>query len=209
LTKRPVNNLLALAVLAYLTQRPMHPYELSRTLRDNGDARSIRFTHGSLYMVVGQLARAGLITPAGTGREGQRPERTLYALTDAGHAELREWMRDLVREPQHEYPHFIAALSLIGALHPDDVTVLLRERLNRLGQQRADAQAVIASAHQAGVHPLFLIEEEYRITLLDAEVAFVERFLQKITGPATDWAADWAAFHAMHPSAQRLTQEGQ
>ncbi len=59
---RKVANLLALAVLAYLTQRPMHPYELSRTLRDNGDARSIKFNHGSLYMVVGQLAKAGFIT---------------------------------------------------------------------------------------------------------------------------------------------------
>ena len=59
--KRKVSNLLALAVLSYLTQRPMHPYELSRTLREHDDARSIKFNHGSLYMVVGQLARAGFI----------------------------------------------------------------------------------------------------------------------------------------------------
>ena len=52
---------LALAVLSYLTVKPMHPYELSRTLRDNDDVRSIKFNHGSLYMVVGQLARAGFI----------------------------------------------------------------------------------------------------------------------------------------------------
>ena len=60
--KRKVGNLLALAVLSYLTQRPMHPYELSRTLRENGDARSIKFNHGSLYMVVGQLAMTGTLT---------------------------------------------------------------------------------------------------------------------------------------------------
>jgi hypothetical protein len=41
--KRKVGNLLALSVLAYLTQRPMHPYELGRTLCDHGDARSIKF----------------------------------------------------------------------------------------------------------------------------------------------------------------------
>ena len=71
---RKVGNLLALAVLSYLTQGPMHPYELSRTLRDNGDARSIRFNHGSLYMVVQQLARAGFIAAQETSRDGQRPE---------------------------------------------------------------------------------------------------------------------------------------
>jgi hypothetical protein len=57
--KRKVGNLFALAVLSYLTQRPMHPYELGRTLRDHGDERSIKFNHGSLYMVVQQLERAG------------------------------------------------------------------------------------------------------------------------------------------------------
>src|SRR5205809_972431 len=57
--KRKVGNLLALAVLAYLSRAPMHPYELSRTLRDNGDARSIKFNHGSLYMVV-QLLHRGI-----------------------------------------------------------------------------------------------------------------------------------------------------
>jgi DNA-binding PadR family transcriptional regulator len=46
--KRKVGNLLALAVLSYLSKAPMHPYELSRTLRDNDDVRSIKFNHGSL-----------------------------------------------------------------------------------------------------------------------------------------------------------------
>ena len=81
--KRKVGNLLALAVLSYLSQQPMHPYELGRSLREHGDDRSIKFNHGSLYMVIGQLARAGFITEQETSRAGQRPERTVYALTDA------------------------------------------------------------------------------------------------------------------------------
>src|SRR5919202_2971805 len=130
--RRKVGNLLALAVLAYLTQRPMHPYELSRTLRENGDARSIKFNHGSLYMVVQQLAKAGFVAAQETTREGQRPERTVYALTDAGRAELRDWLRALVEQPEYEYPHFVAALSLIATLHPREVVELLMTRLERL-----------------------------------------------------------------------------
>ena len=86
--KRKVGNLLALAVMSLLSQRAMHPYELGRSLREHGDDRSIKFNHGSLYMVVGQLARAGFITEQETSRGGQRPERTVYALTDAGRDEL-------------------------------------------------------------------------------------------------------------------------
>src|ERR687893_3270014 len=140
---RKVGNLLALAVLSYLSQAPMHPYELGRTLREHGDARSIKFNHGSLYMVFQQLERAGFVTAQETTREGQRPERTVYALTDAGRRELRDWLRDLVEEPQHEYPHFVAALSLIAALPPGEVVELLGRRLRRLGEQRAEVRGLV------------------------------------------------------------------
>jgi len=193
--KRQVGNLLALAVMSYLSQQPMHPYELGRTLREHGDARSIKFNHGSLYMVVGQLARAGYITELETSRAGQRPERTVYALTDAGRAEFRDWLRDLVAEPQYEYPHFVAALSLIAALPPSDVLPLLRRRLDRLAEARAEIRSLIDATLAQGVPELFLIEEEYRLALLDAEISFVEQFIDKITDSRTGWGGAWAQFH--------------
>jgi DNA-binding PadR family transcriptional regulator len=194
--RRKRDNLLGLAVLGYLTQRPMYPYELSRTLRDNDDARSVKFSHGSLYMVVGQLAKAGLITEQETNRDGQRPERTLYAITDAGRIEFREWLGQLVAEPRHEYPHFVAALSLIAALPPDQVVELLTARHTRLAEQRSEAQDVIDRALAGELHPLFLIEEEYRMAMLDAERAFVAGFIDKITNPETGWGPLWAQFHS-------------
>jgi DNA-binding PadR family transcriptional regulator len=193
--KRKVGNVLALAVLSYLVQRPMHPYELSRTLRDNGDDRSIKFNHGSLYMVVQQLARAGFIAEQETNRDGQRPERTVYALTDAGRAELRDWLRELVAEPEHEYPHFVAALSLIAALPPSEAVPLLRFRLIRLGEQRTEIHALTDKALADGVPGLFLVEEDYRLALLDAEITFVAHFIERITDPATGWGPMWAQFH--------------
>jgi DNA-binding PadR family transcriptional regulator len=192
---RKVGNLLALAVLAYLTQGPMHPYELGRLLRDNDDTRSIKFNQGSLYMVVQQLARAGFIVEQETSRDGLRPERTVYALTDTGRRELRDWLRELVGEPQHEYPQFVAALSLIAALPPAEVVELLHRRTRQLAEQRAGIRDLIDGTLARGVHPLFLVEEEYRLDLLDAESAFVERFIERITHPETGWAGPWAELH--------------
>ncbi|WP_433262099.1 PadR family transcriptional regulator [Actinosynnema sp. CS-041913] len=191
-SKRKVGNLLALAVLSYLVRQPAHPYELSRMLREHGDARSIKFTHGSLYMVVGQLAKAGFIAEHETSREGHRPERTVYALTPAGRAELRDWLRELVAEPRHEYPQFVAALSLIGALPPDEVVELLTGRLARLAEQRVEIRGLI---DDTDVHPLFLVEEEYRLALLDAEAAFVRGFIERIEHPDSGWGPMWAEFH--------------
>lgn len=194
--KRKVRNLLALAVMSYLTQRPMHPYELSRTLRANGDDRSIKFNHGSLYMVVGQLERAGFIAAQETSREGQRPERTVYALTDEGRLEHAAWMRELVSEPQHEYPSFVAALSLIAALAPADVVELLQTRLSRLRDERAHTRALIDETVENGVHPLFLIEEEFRISQLDAEIVFVASFIERIADSNADWRQTWDGMRA-------------
>jgi DNA-binding PadR family transcriptional regulator len=193
--KRKVGNLLALAVLSYLVRQPMHPYELARSLRENGDDRSIKFNHGSLYMVVQQLAKAGFITEVETTREGQRPERTVYALTDAGRQELRDWLRELVEQPQHEYPHFVAALSLIAALPPGEVVQLLRTRLRRLADQRTEIRTMVDATLAQNVHPLFLVEEEYRLTMLAAESSFVEGFIDRITHPQTGWGRLWAQFH--------------
>jgi DNA-binding PadR family transcriptional regulator len=193
--KRKVGNLLALAVLSYLSSRPLHPYELGRLLREHGDERSIRFNHGSLYMVVGQLEKAGFVVAQETTREGQRPERTVYAVTDAGLEELHDWLRALVEEPEHEYPHFVAALSLIAALPPAEVVDLLRARLTRLRDEAAETRRLVAETLEGGVHPLFLVEEDYRVTLLDAEIGFVERFIDRITDPEDGWQGPWAAFH--------------
>jgi DNA-binding PadR family transcriptional regulator len=193
---RRVRNLLALAVLSYLSRAPMHPYELGRTLRQNGDERSIKFTHGSLYMVVGQLEKAGFVAAQGTGREGLRPERTVYAITDAGRAELHDWLRELVEEPQHEYPGFVAALALIGALAPDEAVALLRRRLERLDGQRAEIRELVDRTVAGGVHPLFLVEEEYRVALLDADARFVGGLIERITDSKDGWAPLWAQFHA-------------
>jgi DNA-binding PadR family transcriptional regulator len=198
MARRKVGNLLALAMLVYLAQRPMHPYELGRMLRDNGDERSIKFNPGSLYMVVGQLARAGLIVEQGTSRDGQRPERTVYALTEAGQAEVHDWMRELVEAPEHEYPHFVAALSLIAALPPAEVVELLGARLRRLAEMRAEIRGHADGVVARGVHPLFLVEEEYRIAILDAEASFVRWFIGQIEG---GWGEPWAAMRGEHDQA--------
>lgn len=195
-TKRKVSNLLALAVLSYLSQRPMHPYELSRTLRDNGDARSIKFNHGSLYMVVQQLEKAGYVAVQETNREGQRPERTVYALTETGQVALHEWLSALIRTPVKEYPQFEAALSLLPVLPPEAVLPLLEERLARLDAEIARRRAAHERALAQGVERLLLIEGEYHLALLAAERQWVAGFLTELRAGQFPFLTQWRAWHA-------------
>ena len=123
--KRKVANPLALAVLVLLYERPMHPYEMAATLRERRKEESIKLRYGSLYTVIELLVRAGFITEKKTMRQGNRPERTVYAISKAGEAEMRSWMRELLSTPSKEYPQFEAGLSLLPALPPHEVTDVL------------------------------------------------------------------------------------
>lgn len=194
-TSRQVSNLLGLAVLTYLTQRPMHAYELHRQLKDNDAATTFKLSYGALYSVVRQLERAGLITEAATGRTGNLPRHVQYQLTEAGRAEIGDWMRELLTQPRHEYPAFAAALSLIVVLAPPEVQALLETRLERLATIRASIARTRDDAVTDGVHPVFLLEDDYRLTLLDAETRFVHQLLSTMTEPGTGWADPWTAYH--------------
>ena len=129
--KRPANAL-SLAVLTLLFEKPMHPYEMSTTLRHRSKEESIRLNYGSLYAVVESLRKKGLIAARETLREGNRPERTVYELTDDGATAMREWLSEMLRDPTPQFTDFEAALSLMGAIPPDEALALLKLRLKAL-----------------------------------------------------------------------------
>lgn len=192
--RRVISNPLALAVLAYLAERPMHPYELGKLFTARNQQESIRYRHSSLYMVVEQLRRAAFVVPVETQRESRRPERTIYALTEAGRAELQGWMRELVATPVKEYRQFEAALSLIVVLPPATVRGLLDDRLGAL---TAEADRIRARIEASDVDPIFLVEHEYRLALLDAEREFVRGLAERIEGAGhTGFGRFWREFHA-------------
>src|SRR5688500_2135046 len=111
---RKVRNLLALALLGVLSERPMHPYEMASVLRERAKDTSMKIQWGSLYTVVQNLEKHGFVRATETTRQGGRPERTVYTITEAGQAELVDWLSELVERPQYEHNSFEAALSLVG-----------------------------------------------------------------------------------------------
>jgi DNA-binding PadR family transcriptional regulator len=179
--RRKVSNPLALAVLAHLVMGPMHPYELGKQLKDTGKDRNIKFNRGSLYMVVEQLRKAGFVAEQETVKDTQRPERTIYALTGTGREELHDWMRELVRDPAHEYPQFGVALSLISVLDPVESVELLKARADALTKDLDETRAMVGKATADGVQWIFLVEEEYRMSLVEAELRLVEKLTAELS----------------------------
>jgi DNA-binding PadR family transcriptional regulator len=184
------SNPLALAVLALLFERPMHPYEMGLLLKQRHKGDSIKLRYGSLYTVIEHLLSRNFIAARETTREGRRPERTVYEITPAGRDELNVWMADLIGQPVKEYPRFEAALSLLPVLPPDEALSLLRHRLHVIEQSTAALAALIAGINAQNFPGLFLIENEYRLALLKAEQTFVAELIGRIEsgwGPLDLW----------------------
>src|SRR5260370_35812884 len=96
---------------------------------------------GSLYTVVKTLAKHGFLDVVGTSRQGARPERTVYQITEAGRQEMLDWTRELLSTPEPEHPKFAAGLSVQMILSPDEVIALLRARLGSLEEAIAARRA--------------------------------------------------------------------
>jgi DNA-binding PadR family transcriptional regulator len=183
-------------VLACVIERPMHPYEMAATLRERAKEDSIRLNYGSLYGVVEALARDGLIEPQETERAGRRPERTIYAATEAGREEFVDWLTELLRTPVKEYPQFEAGLSLMPGLPPEDVAGLLRERCELLEAELDDRRSRLAAAAAHGFPRLVLIEGEFHVSQREAELAFTRALVGEIADGTLDGIDFWQSLHA-------------
>ncbi|RJL22825.1 PadR family transcriptional regulator [Bailinhaonella thermotolerans] len=189
---RKRGNPLALAVLGLLWERPMHPYEMATTLRERGKEHSIKINYGSLYTVVQSLEKHGLIEPQEVTREGRRPERTVYALTEPGELEMQSWLSELIGVPVKEYTSFEAALSLMGLLPPDTVVTLLEQRRERLTLTLHTIESMLRKLDMSRA---FLIESEYHQVLLRAERDWIDGLVKEIRDGTFEDLALWRRLH--------------
>src|SRR5690242_15903931 len=106
---------LALAILALLYEEPMHPYRMQQLIkeREKDDVVNVR-QRASLYQTIDRLLRDGLIAIQETARSENRPERTVYRLTEMGREAVFTWVREMLATPAREYPEFPAAVSFMA-----------------------------------------------------------------------------------------------
>ncbi|MFE7707681.1 PadR family transcriptional regulator [Streptomyces sp. NPDC057486] len=192
--RRKLSNPLALTVMVLLAERSMHPYEIAQTLRRRGKEHSVKINFGSLYTVVQNLEKHGYVEVAGVQRQGNRPERTLYGITEAGRAEMVDWLSDLLAVPAAEYPVFETALSLLPVLPPDDVAELLETREAALAVRSAAMRGILGQL--TGKLPrVFVVETEYQLHMIDAQLEWIKKFRSELLDATISGIEEWKSFH--------------
>jgi len=181
---------LGMAALALLAERPMHPYEMYQVLLLRKEDRLVKVRPGSLYHAVNKLEEAGLVRIVGTDREGNRPERTTYEITDDGREQFLNRVEELIAEPINEYPRFPMAIGEAHNLPLDKVIQLIRTRLAALAVDREEGMSEYADVQAKGVPTRYLLDAPYLLAMHDAEVAWLEQLIADLESGAIDWEAE-------------------
>lgn len=185
---------LGLIALSFLAERPMHAYKMFQLMqqRNKGELVNIA-SRNSLYQALNRLVRAGLAEIDSTERADNRPERTVFRISDAGDRAVRESTRALLADEASEFPSLPVALSLLMLLTPADVETALGQRLAALESARDRQAASLAEASAMQLPRLFVLDEEYRHSMLVAQIAWLSALLEDLRTGSVTWSAEWMA----------------
>src|ERR687885_494568 len=88
--------------------------------------------YGSIYFSLAKMAEEHLVAVVSTDDRGNRPARTVYAITDQGRIEFERLLRELWWEYRPAIDPFRVALSFMNCLSRDEVLAALRHRADGL-----------------------------------------------------------------------------
>ncbi|MEV4620413.1 PadR family transcriptional regulator [Asanoa sp. NPDC049573] len=163
-------------LLGLLAHGPMHGYELKRS-HDQRLPQAKPVAFGQVYATLGRLQRDGLVTTSGHDQAGG-PERTSFALTEAGRARLDEWLSEI--EPPAPFvtsalfAKVAVAVLVSGEARARDYLVAQRaahmERLRALTLVKTDPESSLGD----------VVAADFAILHLDADLRWVANTLDRV-----------------------------
>jgi len=181
---------LALAVLALLEEAPMHPYRMQQLITLHGKDKVINVSQrASLYSTIDRLARDGMIRVSEVERDGQRPERSVYEITDAGRATAYGWLTDMLSVPKRGFPDFYAALAHAPILTPGTLRKLLAGRRNLVAAEVAGLRDEITRS-STFLPSIVLLDAELMCRTRSTELEFIDDVLAQLDSGAMTWSRE-------------------
>ncbi|MFF2388229.1 PadR family transcriptional regulator [Agromyces sp. NPDC058104] len=178
---------LGVSVLALLAERDMHAYEMYQLMLERSEDKVVKVSPGSLYRAVERFAVDGLIAEVAVERHGNRPERTVYAITDDGRERLRSTIAGMLRSYVNEYPEFPVAIGEAHHLPADEVAELLGERLASIRELLGFIDGALEKIAARGLPTAYILNVHYTRTLLVAEATWLEQTIGDLRSGELAW----------------------
>ena len=161
-----------LLLLGLIRKRGSHGYHLFDFL-EKQLAFLADLKRPTSYALLERLRRHGDVTVT-REREGNRPERRVYAITAGGEERFLQLLRENLAG--FKPPRFPDATGLyfLDALPSDEARVLLEQRLRRIEAQVAEFRDRAAAHHGLAVWPVL----DHYLAHLEADRAWLTGYLQ-------------------------------
>lgn len=164
-----------LLLLGMLLGGPLYGYQLHQIVRAHGELYA-DLKKANLYYLLERLAKEGYLeTEVETGARGIRGERVIYTLTEQGWARFYELLRETLVSYELVHTGIETAVVFLSQLPPAEGMALLQERRQVIAQRHA--QVVSDVGDPAKNSPLMRIAGDHLVSLVDAELAWIDRSL--------------------------------
>lgn len=181
---------IAILILGLLAERPMHPYEMFQTTVERREDRLAKIRPGTMYHTVDRLSDRGLIDVHEIAREGNRPERTVYAITPAGRALLTQSLEEILARHPQEYPELYLALSEAHGLPRARVIDLLDVRIQRMRAELDMYTAAVDVARRHGKPEMFFLDAGCKIATLNTQIDWLSDLVDRLRTSRIVWLDD-------------------
>ena len=178
---------------------PVHGYDLRRELLSWGAKEWANVTPGSVYNALKTLVREGMLEVVGTDRQGARPERTTYRITEEGEEDILRLLRENLWHSGLPNHPLLAGLAFLPLFPRDELAKAMRHRADKLRaqatQRRSEARAIADNADDTplGGIPAH-VAESFRLNaaLLEGEAAWASDLAERLERGDLDglWSAD-------------------
>jgi DNA-binding PadR family transcriptional regulator len=137
-------NPVRLLILGLLAAGPLHGHQIRRTAEMTGIEQWGGVKVGALYGMLHRMEGEGLVEPVRTEQAGNRPQRTIYRITEEGLKEFAIHRDRALTQPAVHSTTVEAALKWSAGLDRDG----LRDRLARRRQALENALAELATSRE-------------------------------------------------------------
>ncbi|MEU8206527.1 PadR family transcriptional regulator [Streptosporangium sp. NPDC049046] len=159
-------------MLGLLAERPKHGYELKRE-HDQRLPGARPLAYGQVYATLQRLQRDGFAEVAETVRESG-PERTVYALTEEGLAELTRWLEQVETPAPHVSSTLVSRVVVAIVAGGAADGYLVRQRAAHLARMRE------LTAERASGSPAQALAADYALQHLDADLRWIEAAMERL-----------------------------
>ena len=122
-----VVRLILLGILSH-NRRPIHGYDIKSKLKEWAVGEYAPLSYGSIYYNLERMENEGLVTSR-VVKNGKRPERKLYSITEKGESELMSLLRKNYFEIERPFYPFDIGVSMFKLMPKGEVMEALNKRI--------------------------------------------------------------------------------